>query len=255
MQSPIGLVPKAGGKTRLIFHLSYQFHDGLGSLNQHTPEELCHVHYNDLDHTVANCLKLLRLTQSTYKIIFFGKTDIQSAFRLVPLRPDQLQWLISKVTHPITKIIYYFIDKCLPFGASISCAIFQAFSYALRHLLEWRTKMSNNITNYLDDYLFLAYTLALCNWMIEQFLALCEEIGCPINGDKTRVGYHKNSLFGHSFGWTNSYAQYTRREEKQSFDIFETHSGKQKGDYQAHPTINRHSEFFNLSDFCRKNLH
>ena len=25
MQSPIGLVPKAGGKTRLIFHLSYNF--------------------------------------------------------------------------------------------------------------------------------------------------------------------------------------------------------------------------------------
>ena len=29
IQSPIGLVPKAGGKTRLIFHLSYQFQNGM----------------------------------------------------------------------------------------------------------------------------------------------------------------------------------------------------------------------------------
>ena len=28
IQSPIGLVPKAGGKTRLIFHLSYDFKNG-----------------------------------------------------------------------------------------------------------------------------------------------------------------------------------------------------------------------------------
>ena len=39
MQSPIGLVPKDNGKqTRLIFHLSYEFKDGFGSLNSNTPE-------------------------------------------------------------------------------------------------------------------------------------------------------------------------------------------------------------------------
>ena len=47
MQSPIGLVPKAGGdQTRLIFHLSYDFKsDGLKSLNYHTPKEKCSVRY------------------------------------------------------------------------------------------------------------------------------------------------------------------------------------------------------------------
>ena len=50
MQSPIGLVPKSGNKTRLIFHLSYQFKSGLGSLNSNTPDELCTVKYKDLDH-------------------------------------------------------------------------------------------------------------------------------------------------------------------------------------------------------------
>ena len=46
MQSPIGLVPKAGGQTRLIFHLSFDFKEsGLKSLNHYTPEELCKVKY------------------------------------------------------------------------------------------------------------------------------------------------------------------------------------------------------------------
>ena len=45
IQSPIGLVPKAGSEqTRLIFHLSYNFKcDGLKSLNFHTPRDRCTV--------------------------------------------------------------------------------------------------------------------------------------------------------------------------------------------------------------------
>ena len=57
MQSPIGLVPKVGNKTRLIFHLSFDF-NGKGSLNSHTPKEWCTVKYNDLDSAVSLCLKL-----------------------------------------------------------------------------------------------------------------------------------------------------------------------------------------------------
>ena len=32
IQSPIGLVPKAGNKTRLIFHLSFNFEDKDGNI-------------------------------------------------------------------------------------------------------------------------------------------------------------------------------------------------------------------------------
>ena len=61
IQSPIGLVPKDGGKqTRLIFHLSYDFKNGEKSFNHYTPDRLCSVKYNDLDHAVGNCLQLLK---------------------------------------------------------------------------------------------------------------------------------------------------------------------------------------------------
>ena len=65
IQSPIGLVPKAGGKTRLIFCLSYTFDKGddLGSLNQHTPKHQCSVQYQDLDHAVHAYLHLVEITE------------------------------------------------------------------------------------------------------------------------------------------------------------------------------------------------
>ena len=45
IQSPVGLVQKAGNKTQLIFHLSYQFsdEDNGKSLNASTPKEWCSV--------------------------------------------------------------------------------------------------------------------------------------------------------------------------------------------------------------------
>ena len=60
IQSPIGLVPKANGKTRLIFHLSYNFagNEDSRSLNYHMPAEICMVHYNDLDSAVMSCLRV-----------------------------------------------------------------------------------------------------------------------------------------------------------------------------------------------------
>ena len=62
MQSPISLVPKAGNKTHLIFHLSYDFgsqeHQKL--FNYFTPDELCSVKYNDLEFAIARCLKMIK---------------------------------------------------------------------------------------------------------------------------------------------------------------------------------------------------
>ena len=45
MQLPLALVPKAGNKTCLIFHLSYNFgeHEDQKSINFHMPDHLCTV--------------------------------------------------------------------------------------------------------------------------------------------------------------------------------------------------------------------
>ena len=193
MQSPIGLVPKDGGRqTRLIFHLSYDFGPNNRSLNHYTPEELCRVRYRDLDHAIANCIRLLKKANKR-TTLFYGKSDVHSAFRLVPLLPEQFCWLVMKAQDPVSGIFYYFVDKCLPFEASISCAIFQAFSDAFAHILQFLAKKQipetegDCLTNYLDDFLFIAIAKMLCDRLVKLFLDLCRDIGCPI-AEKTEWG-------------------------------------------------------------------
>ena len=43
----------------------------------------------------------------------------------------------------------------------------------------------DRITNYLDDFLFLAFLEVECNSLMETFFSLCKRIGCPLSLDKT----------------------------------------------------------------------
>ena len=185
IQSPVGLVPKDGGKeTRLIFHLSYDFKDtGQKSVNFHTDKEECSVHYCDIDYAIQSTFKWCG--EYPGKQIFYGKTDVKSAFRLVPLSPHCYQWLFLKARDPETDEIWYFADKNLPFGHSKSCKIFQDFSDALKHITEFRTRRPMSVTNYLDDFLFVSTTVRHCNFLIKEFLNICAEINVPIAVNKT----------------------------------------------------------------------
>ena len=175
IQSPIGLVPKAGGQTRLIFHLSYEFKGkNGGSFNHWTPDELCLVKYNDLNHAIANSIRRKKGK------LFYSKTDLKSAFRIFPGFPGHRRFLILKVQHPITGKWCYFINLCMPFGASISCANFQRFSNALKHIVEHRAGVRFSITNYLDDFLFISDMGPGANVLVSHFMDVCNMIKFPI---------------------------------------------------------------------------
>ena len=213
IQSPIGLVPKVGGdQTRLIFHLSYDCkEDGLKSVNHFTPKEKCAVHYRDLDYAIAVYLRVLEGNEPRTKNysrnaneqrwqnefdnhrrlkrqVFAGKSDLRSAFRILGLSEDSWKWLVMKAQDPNTSEWNYFVDKCLPFGASISCSHFQRFSNALCHIFEHQNNIQGQVTNYLDDFLFLALTVMRCNMLIEAFIKLCTDLGIPISKEKTEWG-------------------------------------------------------------------
>ena len=81
----------------------------------------------------------------------------------------------------------YFINKCLPFGASISCALFQEFSDTLQFITQYaiNRNQADILTNYLDDFLFLAWTILECNQNVLKFLDICDQIGCPVSLEKT----------------------------------------------------------------------
>ena len=90
-----------------------------------------------------------------------------------------------KARNPIDNQWCFFIDKCLPFGSSISCKLFQEFSNSIAHIVQWKLRTKKKITNYLDDFLFVALLKWLCNLKVETFLEVCKEINFPVNMDKT----------------------------------------------------------------------
>ena len=100
IQLPIGLVPKAGGKTRLIFHLSYDFpKSGNESVNKCTPKQYCTVKYQDIEHAIKTCFKWAKVINGK-NVIYYTKTDVQSAFRLLPLKKECWNKLVFKAFHP-----------------------------------------------------------------------------------------------------------------------------------------------------------
>ena len=189
IQSPIGLVPKDGGKkTRLIFHLSHPRDEKKEeSVNRATPETMTKVNYKDFEDAVKLCIK-------EGQRCYMGKSDMTSAFRHFAINKMFWKYLVMKAQCPKTNNWYYFVDKCMPFGASISCSHFQRFSDAIAHIVKYLTKRDN--VNYLDDYFFAALLRIACNKQIKTFLKVCEEIRFPVSLEKTFWGTTKLIFLG-----------------------------------------------------------
>ena len=191
VQSPVGLVPKAGNKTRLIFHLSFNFGEDEEhkSVNHHMPAELCSVRYQDLDCAILNTLRILKESPHGVDLVVFAKSDFSHAFRILSILVIQRYLLLMMAYHPITGEQFFFIDMCLLFGSSRSCALFQEFSNAIKHIVEYRLTgiflYPLAITNYLHDFLFIAVYIRVCDGMVEEFLFICQDIGCPVSQEKT----------------------------------------------------------------------
>ena len=178
IQSPIGLVPKDQGKaTFLIFHLSYPRNGD--SVNSQTPADICKVKYCEFDDAVRWCLE-------EGVGCFVSKSDMMSAFRNLGIKKSHWSLLMLKARSPFDKKWYFFIDKCLPFGSSISCAHFQAFSNAVAHIVQFLIK--RKVINYLDDFLFAALLKWMCNQQVQCFLDICALINFPVSLEKTFWG-------------------------------------------------------------------
>ena len=180
-------MPKDGGrKTRLIFHLSYPRSGN--SVNSSTPEEYKKVKYPDFMDAVKLCIH-------HGKGCYAGKSDMTAAFRHFAISPKYWRYLVMKARNPMDSKYYYFVDKCMPFGAAISCSHFQRFSNAIAHIARIKSGNHQNI-NYLDDFFFVALYKYLCNKDIQTFLDICDFIKFPVSMEKTFWGSHRIVFLG-----------------------------------------------------------
>ena len=232
IQSPVGIVPKAGNKTRLIFHLSYVFPDNINAVpvNSNTPKELCTVKYNDFDSAVKSCLKVSgeAVCKNQSRSVFLSKSDLMSAFRMIPIAKENWCWLILKAEDPRDGTMKFFVDKCLPFGASISCSHFQRFSNSLRFLVEYITGKKLSVINYLDDFLFIDISEAACNAFLSQFLQLCQEIRLPVALDKTEWACEKLVFLGIMLDGKNLMLRIPPEKRDRALTLLNYFTGKKK---------------------------
>ena len=117
--SPLGFVPKKEpGEYSLIHHLSYPPDE---SLNDFIDQKLCSVQYTQFDAAI-------NMVQELGKGCLLGKSDIKSAFRLLPVSAfdyDQLGFMFDGK---------FYFDKAMPFGCSIACKTLGVIYHILRIL-------------------------------------------------------------------------------------------------------------------------
>ena len=167
--SPLGVIPKkVQGEYRMIHHLSFPYG---GSVNDFIPPEFCSVQYATVDDAVQIIKRLGRGCA-------LAKTDVRSAFRIIPVHPFDYQLLGIQWRGK------YYVDRCLPMGCASSCKTFEALSTAM----EWvaRNKLViPNIIHILDDFLILEKSHEACAASLQRFLHFCEDIGVPMAPEKT----------------------------------------------------------------------
>ena len=125
--------------------------------------------------TIQHAISFIKEADS---IVFMAKVDIEAAFRIIPISPQDSPLLCFKWRGA------YYMDAVLPMGCSSSCSIFEAFSTAL----EWIAMNKLGVTKVLhiiDDFLFLATSHAKCLHDMKAFMTFCEQLGVPLAPDKT----------------------------------------------------------------------
>lgn len=158
--SPLGVVPKKEpNKFRVIHHLS--FPKG-GSVN-----EVCTVSYTSYDVAVF-CEQRYR------RGAMMAKSDIESAFRVLPVDPDSFRLLGCHWQEE------FYVDRCLPMGCSISCALFEKFS----SFVEWVVQdvsVVNSIICYFDDFLCVGPSSSeICGVLLATLEHIAARFGIPL---------------------------------------------------------------------------
>ena len=167
--SPVGLIPKSDGSWRLITHLSYPPGN---SVNDGIDKGLCSVNYTSFD----------KVSQMVFKLgkgALMAKRDIKSAFRLLPIHPNDFHLLGIRVDGK------YYVDSMLPMGLSLSCALFEKFATFIHWLVSYVTGL-HSLDHYLDDFIMAGEKDSEnCQILVDTFSSLCDEVGVPIAENKS----------------------------------------------------------------------
>ena len=167
--SRFGVIPKRHqtGKWRLIIDLS---HPEGNSVNDGIPPDLCSLSYSKVDQVVQGILELGKGAE-------MAKIDIKSAYRIVPVHPQDRPLLGMEWEGQ------HYVDTALPFGLRSAPKVFTALADALEWILT--TNGIRFVWHYLDDYITVGSpTSGECAFNLDLMVHLCQRLGIPLAVDK-----------------------------------------------------------------------
>ena len=175
--SPIGLAPKThSDKFRTIFHLSFPKSE-TSSINYFIEKDDFSLQYITIDNAIA-------AIQKFGPGCYMGKTDIESAFRLIPVHLDDWE-LLGMCWNG-----QYYFDKALPFGLRSAPYIFSQLSDAIEWILLNECSISF-VCHILDDFLIVEPPChtpppdSLCRASLSSMILTFQKLNIPISTAKT----------------------------------------------------------------------
>ena len=167
--SRFGVIPKPRqpGKWRMIVDLS---HPERLSINDGIDKNQCSLSYLKLDKVAEIAM---RLGQGT----LLAKLDIQSAYRVIPVHPEDRSLLGMKWQGNI------YVDAALPFGLRSAPKIFNAVADALEWIVH--SLGVRFVKHYLDDFIILgAPGSSECRVGMDTLVYTCNRVGLPLVPEK-----------------------------------------------------------------------
>ena len=166
---PVDVVPKKHStKWRTIYHLSYPPGD---SINDHIPKGPFCLSYVRVDNAI-------HILQSLGKGAFMAKPDLKSAFRLIPIHPND--WSLLGVYRQSQ----YYVDMYLPFGVRPGPFLFNLLSDGLEWILKHNYGLQY-VIHILDDFFIAERTKLSCLSSFSTLLRVFMSLKAPVVVSKT----------------------------------------------------------------------
>jgi hypothetical protein len=173
--SPIGVVDKKNSsKKRVIHHLSWP-RDGSNSSINNNMEEV-----ETIIQSFEDAIELIISASAkgnTKLDINMSKIDIQAAYRIIPVHPDDWHLLGIKWRGK------YYFEKVLVFGLTSSCYHWERVA-TTAHWLATNILFIKLLVHYIDDFLIISINHRIGKLQQDALLTLFKFLGLPISPEK-----------------------------------------------------------------------
>ena len=162
-------------------HYGSVFPEG-ASINDGIDPQLCSLQYTSVE-------RVARAAQSLGKGTLLAKLDIKSAYRVIPVHPDDccllgFEWQGA-----------HFIDGMRLFGLRSAPIIFTAVADAVEWIIrQWGI---NDIDHYIDDFVIIGPPKSdVCGQALGMTIRTCTKLGAPLAMDKLEGPSHCITFLG-----------------------------------------------------------